>query len=348
MRRSSPSRVLRLALVSCAILLGGLVSGTQALAAGGEAPSIEGLSATTITEHGATLEATIDPEGLATTYAFWLGHEVCRAPVVGYEKHCYISVTGPLSEGHIAAGAAGEVVGAMVTGLEADTPYVYTVAAVSSAGHVLGAEKQFRTLTAGGMKTEGTPPLPPPENTPTPFERPAEPWIGSRAAEGAERQLASAEAERKEREATSPQPAAVTPPQGDWCGEEGCGGGEVVLAGTSIAVQSDGMALVTLSCTGNEDCSGELTFSARMTSTVKGGKRRSRMVKIATAKFVIVAGKTATVKVKLGFAGRNLLSAAHGRIVVSLKILESGSGLEYTHTANVHLTQRTYRGKARK
>jgi hypothetical protein len=199
----------------------------------------------------------------------------------------------------------------------------------------------------GGVKTEGAPLLPP-ENTPTPFERPAESWIGSTAAEGIAREVASAEAERKEREAreaaANRPPAAIPPPKGEWCGEEGCGGGEVVLADTGIAVQSDGMALVKLACVGNEDCSGELTFSAKVTSTAKGGRKRSRMVKIATAKFLIVAGKTVTVKVKLDIAGRSLLNAAHGRLTVSLEILESGSGPEYTHTAKVHLDQRKNRG----
>lgn len=54
MSRSLSSRALQLALVfSSAVLLGGLaLSGTQALATGGEVPSIQGVSATDITAHG--------------------------------------------------------------------------------------------------------------------------------------------------------------------------------------------------------------------------------------------------------------------------------------------------------
>jgi hypothetical protein len=79
--RSFSSRALRLALVSCAVLTGGLLlSETQALATGGE-PVIASESVTSITEHSATLEVQIDTGGLETTYAFWLGHEVCASPV---------------------------------------------------------------------------------------------------------------------------------------------------------------------------------------------------------------------------------------------------------------------------
>jgi hypothetical protein len=137
---------------------------------------------------------------------------------VGYEKQCYISVMGPLSEGHIAAGAAGEAVSAMVTGLEADTPYVYRVAAINSAGNVLGAEKQFRTLAAGGVKTEESP-LPPPENTATPFERPVESWIGKSAEEGAAIALAEAKRKEEEGDGANKPAAAVSISKGVWCGE---------------------------------------------------------------------------------------------------------------------------------
>jgi hypothetical protein len=98
-RRFFSSRALRLAFASCAVLASALLlPAGQALATGGE-PTIVSESASSIAEHGTTLEATIDPEGLETTYAFWLGHEVCTVPVVGYEKQCYISVMGPLGVG---------------------------------------------------------------------------------------------------------------------------------------------------------------------------------------------------------------------------------------------------------
>jgi hypothetical protein len=120
-RKPFPSRALPLALASCAILAGRLVfSRAQALAATAE-PTIESESATNVTEHAAALQATIDPNGLEATYAFWLAHEVCiTSAVAGDGKQCYISVMGPLSEGHISAGTQPATVSAIVTDLEAD------------------------------------------------------------------------------------------------------------------------------------------------------------------------------------------------------------------------------------
>jgi hypothetical protein len=230
-------RALRLALVSSAILLAGLVlSGARALAAGDE-PVIAGESVSGVGEHGATLEATIDPDGLETTYAFWLGREVCTSPVASAGQ-CYILVTGPFGEGHIAAGPVSEAVSTTVTGLEVDTPYVYTVAAVSAAGHALGMEKQFRTLVAGGVTTEESP-LPPIVNTPTPFERPAEAWIGKSAEEGAATALAEMKRKEEEREAANKLPAPIPIPKGEWCGEAGiaCEGGEVIKPTPKTAAQ---------------------------------------------------------------------------------------------------------------
>jgi len=225
MNRSFPLRALRLALIACAILAAAFVlPAGQALAAGGE-PTIVSESVSGVGEHDATLEAQIDTGGLETTYAFWLGHEVCASPLV----ECYIAVAGPLGEGRIAAGAAGEAVSAVLTGLEVDTPYVYAVSAVNSAGHVLGVEKLFRTLVAGGVKSEPTP-LPAPESKITPFERPAEAWVGKSAAEGAQKDLEEVQKRHEEREAANKPPAAIPFPKGEWCGEAGvtCEGGETI------------------------------------------------------------------------------------------------------------------------
>jgi hypothetical protein len=77
-------------------------------------------------------------------------------------------------------------------------------------------------------------------------------------------------------------------------------------------------------------------------------KKHSRTVTIGTAKFSIVADKTTTVKVKLNAAGRGLLNVDRGRLTASLEILEPMPGPTYNETANVHLAQQTYRGKAKK
>jgi hypothetical protein len=114
----------------------------------------------------------------------------------------------------------------------------------------------------------------------------------------------------------------------------------VTLAGARIVVRSDGMALVKLDCSANESCRGTLTLSAKTTSTARDRKKRSRTIAIGTAKFSIVAGKAAMVKIKLDGAGRGLLHTAHGRLTARLAILELTPGPENTQAKTVQLVQR--------
>lgn len=122
--------------------------------------------------------------------------------------------------------------------------------------------------------------------------------------------------------------------------------GEISLAGTGIAVQSEGMALVKLGCKGGATCGGKLTLSTQATSKAKGKKKRT--ITIGIAQFSIVAGKTATVKVKLNAAGRGLLSADRGRLAANLTILKLSPAPEHTQTTNVRLSGERPRGKTKK
>jgi len=72
------------------------------------------------------------------------------------------------------------------------------------------------------LQTEGIP-LPTPENAATPFSRPLEAWVGSKAGEGAARELSIASQERKKREEANKPPGAIPFPEG---GEETGGGVE--------------------------------------------------------------------------------------------------------------------------
>ena len=56
-------------------------------------------------------------------------------------------------------------------------------------------------------------------NTPTPFTRPVEAWVGVTAGEGAAREIAKAEQAREEREAANKPPGAEPLPEGEFCGE---------------------------------------------------------------------------------------------------------------------------------
>lgn len=117
---------------------------------------------------------------------------------------------------------------------------------------------------------------------------------------------------------------------------------EVSLAGTQIRVQSGGMAAVKLTCTGMGTCSGKLKVTS---TTTKGkGKRAVSTTKtVGTAAFSIVAGKTATVAVKLDVVGRALLKKDRGRLDATLTILESFVGSTTTRRESVRLVlQKTH------
>jgi streptogramin lyase len=78
--------------------------------------------------------------------------------------------------------------------------------------------------TGLALQTEGVA-LPAPENAASPFTRAFEAWVGSKAGEGAARELSAAEQERQEREIANEPPGAIPSPEGGG-GEEVGGGGE--------------------------------------------------------------------------------------------------------------------------
>lgn len=139
------SRSLRAALATCA-LLGGtlLLSGTRALAAG--APTIEGESVAGVTEHGARLEAVIDPNGLEATYEFWLTYNVCQHPPLGHAA-CAAIVSESVGEGHIEAGETAETVSADLAHLTPGYSYEYRVQAANADGKAEGETERFTALS---------------------------------------------------------------------------------------------------------------------------------------------------------------------------------------------------------
>jgi hypothetical protein len=114
----------------------------------GTPPAIEGETASNITSTDATLEAKIDPEGLATTYEFYL-----EAPSCANDKRvgaCEASGGIPIAKGSIPAGSIAQTVSVDVaaTGhsLSPNTIEGYRVVARNSAGTSYGGEKTFVTL----------------------------------------------------------------------------------------------------------------------------------------------------------------------------------------------------------
>lgn len=125
--------------------------------------------------------------------------------------------------------------------------------------------------------------------------------------------------------------ATVTlpPPQGT---------GGIALAGGTITVQSDGTALVRLSCLGIRSCHGTLTLTAKGTASAKGSKR-ARAVRIGTARLSISGDEGRTVKLALDAAGRALLNADHGHMRASLTVLKSSPAPSETQIESVRLVQ---------
>lgn len=114
----------------------------------GTPPGIEGETASNITSNDATLEAKIDPEGLATTYEFYL-----EAPSCANDKRveaCEASGGIPIAKGSVPADSAAETVSVDVAGtghsLSPNTIEGYRVVASNSAGTSYGGEKTFVTL----------------------------------------------------------------------------------------------------------------------------------------------------------------------------------------------------------
>ncbi len=95
----------------------------------GAAPSINGVSVSGVTEDGATLEAQINPGGLATTYEFWVEYG-CG---IGNHDSCLWLASKSVGHGQIAAGDEAQAVSADAA-LEPGHAYDYWVVATNSDG----------------------------------------------------------------------------------------------------------------------------------------------------------------------------------------------------------------------
>jgi hypothetical protein len=115
-----------------------------ALATAASPPSIFGESVSGITEHGATLEGSINPMGLETSYRFLLEHAGNAIPLPSGELPASI-------EAHT---VRQDVNQAGVT-LEGDTEYRYSLEATSSGGTTRGPLQAFTTAPASAPVIEG-------------------------------------------------------------------------------------------------------------------------------------------------------------------------------------------------
>jgi hypothetical protein len=126
-----------------------LASGLAASAQASTVPVIDSESASSITEHDATLEAQINPDGLETTYEFRLETPECQmmegpGPMVG----CKLVGSGTIPTGSATATVSTDIANAWQK-LTPNTTYTYVVFAKNSAGSASGRhEGSFKTASA--------------------------------------------------------------------------------------------------------------------------------------------------------------------------------------------------------
>jgi hypothetical protein len=344
-KRSLPSRALWLALASCAVLAGGLVlSAGRASAAEGKRPVIVSMGSGAGAE--ITISAEINPENLETSYEL-------RLECGPGEPMACDELPNERTQGRLPPVEERREVSMTVTGLKPGK-YWFGVSATNADGE---ASRSSDILTV--------PEVPPgacPDGCSTnePYKPPELPWANQSGNEAAARTVAEQRAkeheeqEAKEAAAAKEKEEAKTRVAAVLASEEAVrkhrqeeeakmATGGVSLAAANVTVQSNGMALVKLTCLGIASCHGKLTLTA------KGAKgKKTRSVPVGTASFSIPGDETTMVKVNLDAAGRALLKADHGRCGASLALLELAPGPQNTQTKTVQLAQQKAHGKARK
>lgn len=110
------------------------------------------------------------------------------------------------------------------------------------------------------------------------------------------------------------------------------------LIATDVSVQSNGTALVKLTCQGNATCRGKLTLTVKRTIMVKG-RKTVRTVASPSVSFSVPRAGRVTVKLALGAPIRRLLATAHGRLGARLAILELQPAPSRTQVKSVELRQ---------
>jgi hypothetical protein len=121
---------------------GGTVQGNDQTFTTSDAPVVSTDSASAITKDGATLNATIDPRGLATTYVFEYG------PTASYGNQV------PALAASAGSGTGGVPVSQVLTGVTQGTTVHYRVVATNANGTTAGADRTFTTLDPPVVTTE--------------------------------------------------------------------------------------------------------------------------------------------------------------------------------------------------
>jgi hypothetical protein len=126
-----------------AVIAGVLMTGTAAIAA--STPTATTGASSNVTASGATVAATVNPNGTSTTYAFQYGTTTN-----------YGSQTQTTSAG---AGTSSETVHATLSALASHTTYHYRVVATSASGTTSGSDQTFTTTAVPPSVSTSSPSL---------------------------------------------------------------------------------------------------------------------------------------------------------------------------------------------
>jgi len=91
----------------------------------------------------------------------------------------------------------------------------------------------------------------------------------------------------------------------------------VAIVTGKAKVKSNGRFAVSLSCTGETNCSGSLVLTAKSKLKQPGRKAKVKTLTIARANFSIAAGKTGPTSIKLNGPGRKLLKKTKSRKLIT-------------------------------
>jgi hypothetical protein len=133
-QRNSGTRAVSCRAMRAAVLVLALLVPATAVAAG--PPSATTGSATSVTQAGATVTGTVDPQGMATTYRFEYG----TSTSYGLQT----------AESDAGSGTGAVDASANLSGLTNDTTYHYRVVATNAAGIARGTDHTFKTSAAPG------------------------------------------------------------------------------------------------------------------------------------------------------------------------------------------------------
>lgn len=142
----------------------------------GKAPVIESVSLSHLTSTDATLEATIDTEGLSTSYEF----QMWSSPCSKHGSGCELLIDVPLPSGLLLGSFVDQSVSLDLNSAGVtlgDGEYGYSVRAISSGGETEGQWQTFEAPTERPVGSSSGP-FPPPPAPATPEQAPA-PSAGS-------------------------------------------------------------------------------------------------------------------------------------------------------------------------